>query len=372
MQIQKRKVKMNYYNKINVTTASIIDGWCIDEYIGIVSSHVVAGTNVFSDIAASFSDVFGGRSESYNKQLSIINEEVIHKLMKEGVRKKGNWLIGLSIDHDEISGQDKSMFMVTATATVVRASNHIKKNELTLDKNIITYDEYKSNILKNDIISKSQIGDLSYEEQVWDYIYDHDIKELIIPIVEKLKIYYSDEKYKTVTAEDIRKYKNYFKYLNKELCSEVIYKIIEENIELAPFFVKIAKEENIINYQRIIEIIKSENTDLSKQGLPLLIPDKDYYCEDDINQLDQLISVIEKVFPKNIEYNEKKEMFSSKMVTEWKCSCGKLNNKNDKYCYSCRNDAYGFKENEINPEVIMKLLSKKKEILKTCFENKKA
>src|SRR5690348_17540798 len=60
-----------------ITTASTIDGWHIDSYHGIVASHVVAGTGLFSDFAAGVADIFGGRSGSYQRQLSSLYQEVL-------------------------------------------------------------------------------------------------------------------------------------------------------------------------------------------------------------------------------------------------------------------------------------------------------
>ena len=59
---------------ILVSTTSNLDGWEIDKYLGLVLAHVVNGTNVFSDVFASFSDVFGGRSTSYQNQLTSLDE----------------------------------------------------------------------------------------------------------------------------------------------------------------------------------------------------------------------------------------------------------------------------------------------------------
>jgi uncharacterized protein YbjQ (UPF0145 family) len=57
-----------------ISTTPDLDGHEITQYLEVVSAHVVAGTGLFSDVAASFSDVFGGRSGSYQKQLRQINE----------------------------------------------------------------------------------------------------------------------------------------------------------------------------------------------------------------------------------------------------------------------------------------------------------
>jgi len=52
-----------------VTTTTSIDGLNVKQYIKPISAHVVAGTGFFSDFAASLSDVFGGRSQTYQRQL---------------------------------------------------------------------------------------------------------------------------------------------------------------------------------------------------------------------------------------------------------------------------------------------------------------
>lgn len=48
-----------------VTTTPTIEGRKIVEYKGIVFGEVVSGVNFVKDIAASFSNFFGGRSGSY-------------------------------------------------------------------------------------------------------------------------------------------------------------------------------------------------------------------------------------------------------------------------------------------------------------------
>jgi uncharacterized protein YbjQ (UPF0145 family) len=111
---------------ILVSTTPRLQGWEIEQYHGTVSAHVVAGTNIFSDIAASWRDVFGGQSKSYKKQLEQINEAVVDELREEASQRGANALIGLQIDHDQISGQNKEMFMVTASATAVRAQMNSK------------------------------------------------------------------------------------------------------------------------------------------------------------------------------------------------------------------------------------------------------
>lgn len=105
--------------KIIVTTTNDIQDMKIKEYLDILNCNVVLGTNFFSDIKASFSDLFGGYSESYQGKLEIIYKDVIVKLKDQAYQIGADAVIGVKIDFDEIAGGGKSMFMVTAVGTAV-------------------------------------------------------------------------------------------------------------------------------------------------------------------------------------------------------------------------------------------------------------
>ncbi len=52
-----------------VTTTHNIEGRRITRYHGIVSGETVVGTNIFRDILAGITDLVGGRSGGYEKEL---------------------------------------------------------------------------------------------------------------------------------------------------------------------------------------------------------------------------------------------------------------------------------------------------------------
>lgn len=104
---------------ILVITTSSADGLKVKRYLKPVSSHIVAGTNFFSDFLGSFSDVFGGRSSSYQRQLTSLYNEAIEHIKVAAYEIGANCIMGLNIDMDEISGKGKSMFMLTAIGTAV-------------------------------------------------------------------------------------------------------------------------------------------------------------------------------------------------------------------------------------------------------------
>jgi uncharacterized protein YbjQ (UPF0145 family) len=104
-----------------VVTASVLEGWTIKEYRGLVSAHVVAGAGIFADFAASFRDLFGGRSATYQKQLASLQSEVLDLIYRRAKRLGANWVVGARLDFDEISGKNVQMFMVSAQGTAVLA-----------------------------------------------------------------------------------------------------------------------------------------------------------------------------------------------------------------------------------------------------------
>ena len=78
-----------------LTTTSTIEGRAIQEYKGIVFGEVVAGVDALKDMAAGFTNFFGGRSGSYEEALHIISEYVDTELSihtpppKSHQKKKG-------------------------------------------------------------------------------------------------------------------------------------------------------------------------------------------------------------------------------------------------------------------------------------------
>lgn len=111
-------------NKVVVTTAQSVAGYSVVETLDIVSAECVLGVNIFSDIAASFSDVFGGRSSSYQGKLRDARKACIVELKKEAFSLGANAIIAVDLDYSEISGGGKSMLFIVANGTAVRVEKN--------------------------------------------------------------------------------------------------------------------------------------------------------------------------------------------------------------------------------------------------------
>ena len=109
------------HSKLNVmllTTTPSIEGHPIREYRGIISAETIIGANFVKDFFARFTDVFGGRSGSYERVLREGKEAALAELTKEAQRLGANAVVGVKLDYETV-GRSGSMLMVVASGTAV-------------------------------------------------------------------------------------------------------------------------------------------------------------------------------------------------------------------------------------------------------------
>ena len=100
------------------TTTTSVEGKRTAEYRGIVFGEVISGVNFVRDLAASFSNFFGGRSSSYEQELIEARQNAIREMEERAAALGANAVVGVDIDY-EVLGADNGMLMVTASGTAV-------------------------------------------------------------------------------------------------------------------------------------------------------------------------------------------------------------------------------------------------------------
>lgn len=101
-----------------ITTTPSVEGKRIVEYKGVVFGEVISGVNFVRDFAAGLTNFFGGRSNSYEEELTNARDNAM-KEMEERARQMGaNAVVGVDIDY-EVLGADNGMLMATASGTAV-------------------------------------------------------------------------------------------------------------------------------------------------------------------------------------------------------------------------------------------------------------
>ena len=101
-----------------ITTTNSVEGKRILEYYGIVFGEVVSGVNFVRDFAASITDFFGGRSNSYEDELINAREAALREMASRAQSLGANAVVGVDLDY-EVLGQSNGMLMVTASKTAV-------------------------------------------------------------------------------------------------------------------------------------------------------------------------------------------------------------------------------------------------------------
>ncbi|MDM7861170.1 heavy metal-binding domain-containing protein [Alteromonas sp. ASW11-36] len=105
-----------------ITTTNQLEGKSIDNYYGIVIGEAVMGANLFKDLFASIRDIVGGRSGSYEDELTRARKIAFAELEQEARAMGANAVIGIDIDY-QVIGDKGSMLMVSIAGTAVRYSD---------------------------------------------------------------------------------------------------------------------------------------------------------------------------------------------------------------------------------------------------------
>ena len=102
-----------------LTTTGHIENREIAEYKGIVFGEVITGINFFKDIGAGLRNIFGGRSQGYEEELSQAREQALEEMAQRAKALGCQAVVGVKMDY-EVLGADNGMLMVTCSGTGVR------------------------------------------------------------------------------------------------------------------------------------------------------------------------------------------------------------------------------------------------------------
>jgi len=95
-----------------------VEGKIITDYRGIVFGEVVSGVNFIKDFAAGLSNFFGGRSGSYEEELTQARQNALREMEQRAAAMGANAVVGVKMDY-EVLGANNGMLMVTASGTAV-------------------------------------------------------------------------------------------------------------------------------------------------------------------------------------------------------------------------------------------------------------
>ena len=101
-----------------LTTTPSIESKHITAYHAIDFGEVVSGVDFVKDFTAGLSNIFGGRSGTYEDELLQARSEALAELQRRAGEVGANAVGGVDVDYG-VLGANNGMLMVTASGTAV-------------------------------------------------------------------------------------------------------------------------------------------------------------------------------------------------------------------------------------------------------------
>lgn len=310
-----------------VTSTNNIEGGKIVKYFGVINSNVVVGTNLFSDIGASFLDIFGGTSSSYQNKLKNIYETSVQNLKIKAKDLGANAILGLSVDFDEISGGNKSMFMISVSGTAVSIEHSFDKIESKDSKrnNSISNEILVNELNKRQIINKIENNKLLNQDE-WYFLQQNQIPILTEKLLEKYLYAYGNSI--SVNSEEGQIFNsgitNYFRVLDKETSINVLY----DNLIKNPTYVfELIKNNNLFSPEKVLWLIEKGEIGITIICLNI---NKENYSSKDLSLMSKIIEFLDNL--ENKGGIKSKKSLLGKDIEKYICPNGHTNEIESEFC----------------------------------------
>lgn len=316
-----------------ITVTNNIEGCPIERYLDSICANVVIGTNIFSDIAASFSDFFGGHSGSYKSKLELIYNEATKELKKKAIKLGANAIVGFSVDFDEISGGGKSMFMISASGTACVVKK-IKGDDEKDNLGIISQEALEIELKKRYIVKYINEG-VAIQQDWKEFLYEHPQKDVVKELIRR----YIKKDFVYEISEWLTFIERYLILLPKsDIIDEVYSNYTEEQKEIA----NLIKACSLFSASHILNLIK-ENVHLA---IGLLDAPKDFYQKEDLDLMKQILLAFE-TLPDTGRIEMVKGGLLSKDQEKFICENGHKSSKDAEYCETCDRNIKGLHRDEV-------------------------
>lgn len=345
--------------QILLTTTPNIEGCRITNYLGPISAQLVIGTGLITDFLSGLTDFFGLHSGAYQGKLNQINEKALSLIREKAAAIGANAVVGLRVDHDEISGGGKSMLMVTAFGTAVMREE-LKTGGLNLGANprVITANDLNLCMKRREVSAEAAENRLNESDETWQFLIENQVSEVAIYVLRKI----SDL---SVSEQTLTRACQYFSALPSDVSKPLIYEALVTDLRQHSFALDLIKQNRLFDTARLRDLLKRSDLNVKQLALQAIDADQPYYMKETMSELEELKADIEASFSSApVIIKEKGFLSSSKEV--WECSCGRYVELYHS-CSHCGTDMYGFTPDLINPEAAIKIIDRKLAGLREFF-----
>ena len=347
-----------------IATTDSIHGWTIVAYKGMVTAHIVAGTGFFSDFSAGWTDIFGGRSQTYQRQLAAIEEEAIDELRNQAVTRGANWVIGTRIDFDEISGKGMQMFMVSMHGTAVRAipapvAVDSPETPLRLNGTVVR-EQIRKNAMRRRLPAlESSVT--SIPEEVLESLCELRLPEGV-PLCVRVAL--SDDELQNPRTKQLAK--QALRQSPRQAVRDAIYAMLLQNPQVVGANT-LYRDLELLDLRWVLQQIEGPDKHGREVGLQVLSHGvAATYTQQDIPVLRRLREAIPQAFPETAVEVEVKGLLGGK-GTKWRCENGHHNPLEYRHCTSCEIDRHGLPRRDFNLDTAIRAVDSTLTVLESVF-----
>lgn len=319
-------------NDFIITVTNNLEGCVIERYIDTVCANVVVGTNVFSDIAASLTDFFGGFSGSYKSKLELIYNEAIKELRAKAKNLGANAVVGFSIDFDEISGGGKSMFMVSVSGTAC-AVKFLRNDTELVEKSGVVSQEFIDTELKRRFIVEEINSGASLKPECEEFLFEHPQRAVVDNLLER----YIHAQYVDLHVKEF--IERYFAILPKHEILDAVYAMFPENEKEIGELINCAC---LFSPKHVLELAKNN----MHSAIGLLNAKKDFYGAEDLVFMKEILAIAD-ALPDTGRIQMVKGGLFSREHEVFICENGHESNSEEEFCEVCGINIKGLDEGEL-------------------------
>ena len=332
--------------KLYMSTTNAVENGKVVENLGIVSSHLVAGTGFLSDFTAGLSDFFGGRSGTYKRQLESLYYDAMVELSDNARELGANALIGVRIDMDNISGKGMSMFMITALGTAVIAEfNSERKTETKAPVEGISLDMLSGEIERKRVLAELAGENVTITKESCDYILNNPSPEYAPGLVKRYEKIGSTEFTSDEYYGDFRKeFANYISVIDRDTAIKYLYPLLKDaNTVLFSRTLQLLDENQLFDAGSIADYLRDGSLEGNVYCL-LKLP-KPSYTSNDLDKMKAILTTIESLPDLGRSEGAKDGLFKGK--EKFICRNGHKNNTDREFCSTCGENIKGQTEEDV-------------------------
>lgn len=373
---------MNSKQSLLITTTDTVEGRRTLEYLGPIAVHVVAGTGFFSDFAAGLTDLLGGRSGTYQRQLEGLQTSVIDALGKRARVLRANAVVGLRIDYDEISGKNKQMFMVTATGTAVRLDGGQASVESDADSDVVGAGDIdpvdvEVEMFRRRVGRRIASGSLALTDAMREFATAHAVTELAAPTVDRIVMILEmpATQRERAGADEVARWdrfmaesREYFAVLPRDVAATHLYDLFVRSHEACAYSRGLIRDLQLTDFARIREFIDHVDLTVRARSLELLRGHPKSYAANDLSELEHILLALRAGPLPPAERIASKKIMRSEETIVWVCDCKAKVPDEEQNCSSCGRDEHGFKKSELNIARAIELVEQRLEALRSLVE----